>query len=346
MANDKDVFMLEVDQSHERLEAWDVPFPANAARLLHLLNQRYREEFDRAERLEDELNDLQRSRLFPIFAALRRWTAWLRRWHRGKTNIPNQIGAVQPYRPADIPCTIKPLTGKISIIIPFRDQWPLLQTCLQSLNGDRYADREVILVDNGSMESETLNGLSRIVDGDTINHVRIDEPFNFARLCNRGAALARGDILLFLNNDVIHLQPDGLERLAACIQEDVVGIAGALLLYPDQTIQHAGLMVDGAGRWHHPHRGQPFPYGVPELLACARWSVPAVTGACLAMRRDRFASLGGFDERWPTDYNDVDLCQRAIQKGWQVILSTSSIWLHFESLSRGYRKEATAWQPR
>ena len=135
-------------------------------------------------------------------------------------------------------------------------------------------------------------------------------PFNFSRLCNAGAAAANGDHLLFLNNDTEVLTRDWLERLLALAANPAVGAVGATLLYPDHTIQHAGILPRSDGMWVHPYRGRPADdSGDGGELRNAR-SVPAITAACMMIRRDLFDNIGGFDEQFPVTLNDVDLCRR------------------------------------
>ncbi len=314
------------------------------SRLLHELNQRYKREFDRAECLQAELTDIKASRAYPLFAWLRRCFSLLKKGQKPITNDNPTINLSQ-FQSLNEPLELQPLAGLVSIVIPFRDQWPLLHCCLISLRQIHYPRLEIILIDNGSRAEQTLQGLQVLANEPNIRIIRVDEPFNFARLCNRGAAIANGQTLLFLNNDVLVIEPQCLQSLLEPTTDQTVGVVGGMLLYPNQTVQHAGLLQDDKAHWFHPFRYRRFPNEMQDVLKHAYWRVPAVTGACLGIRRDRFAQLGGFDERWPTDFNDVDLCQRATQQNWKVLLSTQSIWVHYESFSRGYRKESQTWQP-
>jgi GT2 family glycosyltransferase len=297
--------------------------------LIHALNRRYREQWDRAERLQAELDDIKGSRAFFVFRWLRNLRRLLFRCPRpGNANelriepLPNVSGSVFPP------------TGKVSILIPFKDHLELLRNCLHSLRRSTYRRLEILLLDNGSTEPDMARYLRRMRRRRGFRVVACPGPFNFAQICNQGACLARGRYLLFLNNDIEVQSPDWLEQMLQLADHPQVGVVGATLLYPDGTIQHAGIEPQRDGLWIHVYRGR----RLEELGTDATQvrSVPAVTGACLMMRRDRFAEMGGFDERFPTTHNDVELCHRARQRGWLVAVTPHARLVHFESLSRGY----------
>jgi GT2 family glycosyltransferase len=296
------------------------------------LNQRYRQEFDRAERLQAELADIHASRAWRVFAWLRR----VRQAVRVSGWFPRSVAKPIPSRILE--CQPFPSHGRVSIIIPFRDQPDLLRRCLRSLRGSLYRKFEVILVDNGSTDPAMHRLLGTLQGRRRVSVVRLEEPFNFARLCNAGARHARGDHLLFLNNDIEMLTPDWLDQMLLVLQQKGVGVVGATLLYPDGSIQHAGL-TEQNGVWSHVHRGER-----PETLEEFRGvrTVPAVSGACLLIRRQLFHELGGLDERFPVTQNDVDLCRRVWQRGLMVAITPHAQLLHYESLSRGYQREQPA----
>jgi GT2 family glycosyltransferase len=302
--------------------------------LIHLLNQRYHEQWERAERLEKEVAELRGRPLGPLLSWLRYFKRWLRpvRYAGRPGSRPGELRGLTCQR---LPEEAGPVSGRVSIIIPFRDRLELLRGCLRSLRRSTYRDFEVVLVDNGSAEPATRRYLERArARGGRL--VYCPGPFNFARLCNAGAAAARGEFLLFLNNDTEVLTPGWLERLLRVARRPDVGVVGATLLYPDGTVQHAGLFPRAGGHWVHGYRGlPPDAPGDQGELGHVR-TVPAVTGACLLIGRDLFGSLGGFDERLPTSYNDVDLCCRARGRGLLVAVTPHARLLHFEALSRGY----------
>jgi O-antigen biosynthesis protein len=223
-----------------------------------------------------------------------------------------------------------PVTGRVSVIIPLRDRVDLLRGCLRSLRRTGRDDIEYVLIDNGSREPATHRVLDRLRQRRGVKVLTWPGAFNFSALCNAGARQATGEYLLFLNNDTEVLTADWRERMVGLAARPDVGVVGALLLYPDQTIQHAGLFADAQGRWVHAGRGRP----AAELRGVS--VVPGVTGACLMVRRDLFAELGGFDETLPLTYSDVDLCRKAQQRGLKCVVTPHARFLHYEGLTRGF----------
>jgi len=284
----------------------------NYREVYHRLNQRYFQEWQRAELLAQQL-------------AGRSWWARLKRWWTRPRPLANET----PLRPGPVP------PGGVSLIIPFRDHYSLLRCCLRSLRGTRRR-LETLLVDNGSREPRLLAYLKR-----TRHRVlRYDEPFHFARLCNRAAQQARGEWLLFLNNDTEALHPDWLEAMLRLAALPEIGPVGATLVYPDGSIQHAGLHPNEHGQWVHVHRHRP---AADPALATDR-IVPAVTAACLLIHRDKWQALGGFEEAYALTYNDVDLCLRAARHGWRTALCAQARLLHYEGLSRGFQTDTPGQQ--
>jgi GT2 family glycosyltransferase len=314
----------------------DRPFPEEAAmtgklqrrrrardhrRIIHLLNQRYHQEFIRAECLQADAALVQALRATWLFRALR----WLKEKLRPSTRRTMLDGEVAPLilKPVEV-------SGRVSIVIPFRDRGELLRDCLASLRLGTYRDFEVILVDNGSSEPDLLRLLRRLEKKRRYRVVRDPGLFNFSRLCNAGARAAPGEWLLFLNNDTCVLTPDWLEQMITVARQPEVGIVGAKLLYPDGTVQHAGMFQRGDGVWDHFGRGRPSS-DCQEVR-----SVPAVSAACLLISRSLFEQLNGFDEERPITHNDVDLCRRARARGHLIAITVQAQLLHYESLSRGY----------
>jgi GT2 family glycosyltransferase len=296
-------------------------------RLIHLLNQRYHDEFVRAERLRADLEIVQALRATWLFALLRRLKRWLRPPAR-------PTPATEDATPLEL-LPVEP-AGRVSLVIPFRDRPELLRDCLASLLLGTYRDYEVVLVDNGSSDPELLRLLGRLRRRRRYHVVDCPAPFNFARLCNAGAEQARGDYLLFLNNDTCVLTPDWLEQLLTVAGQPQVGVTGATLLYPDGTLQHAGMFRRSDGVWDHFSRGMPGDHpGERGELRQVR-SVPAVSAACLLLRRELFLEMNGFDEARPVAHNDTDLCRRVRARGLLVAVTPHARLLHYESLSRGY----------
>ena len=297
------------------------------AGLIQLLNRRYHAEFVRAELLQNELDAIRRSRLG-------RGAEWLRQRLRRvfphpAADVPRITEQSQAYRgyPRPVP------DARVSIIIPFRDQPELLRNCVRSLRGSTFGNVEIVLVDNDSADPRTHRLLARLVVRRDFRRTTCRGSFNFSRLCNAGAAVASGDHLLFLNNDTEVLSRDWLERMLVLAADSAVGVVGATLLYPDRTIQHAGLFPRSDGQCVHPHRGH-LANSHAQLREVR--TVPAVTAACLMIRRAVFDEVGGFDERFPVTMNDVDLCRRVRAGGRLVVISPAARLIHYEGLSRGF----------
>jgi GT2 family glycosyltransferase len=306
--------------------------PPSCRDLIHELNQRCREQWDRAERLRAELNDIKSSRAWIIFRwlrSLRRLFLPVFRLRRGpeETSVAQSV-AVPSWQIA------RTVSSKVSILIPFKDRLGLLRNCLRSLRRGTYRRLEIILLDNGSMSPSMLRYLEHMSGRRGFEVVACPGEFNFARICNIGARHASGDYLLFLNNDVEVQSPAWLEKMIELADNPQIGVVGATLLYPDGTLQHAGIEQTANGAWQHAHRGRKLADIDFHQTRC----VSAVSGACLMMRRDRFFELGGFDERFPITHNDVDLCLRARRRGWFTAITPHAQLMHFESLSRGYSR--------
>ena len=231
---------------------------------------------------------------------------------------------------------IRPLPRRehplVSIIIPTRDRPQLLGTCLRSIfEKSTYPNFEVILVDNGTTDREAL----RLFEQYDATIVPFPEPFNYSRANNLGAAKARGEYLVLLNNDTEVRTPGWLEELLFYAETPDVGAVSPLLLYPDQTVQHAGVVLGMRGTADHIMRG--FPAGSDGYfgsLSCAR-EVSAVTAACMALRTETFLEVGGFREAFRTIYQDVDLCLRLRAQGKRILYTPRAVLYHYESHSRG-----------
>jgi GT2 family glycosyltransferase len=237
-----------------------------------------------------------------------------------------------------------------SVIIPTRDRADLLEQCLSSLWESTSRAREsgleleVLVVDNGSVEDETF-ALFRHWQHRLPEHfqvLRCDEPFNWSRLNNLAAAEARGELLLLLNNDIEAHQEGWIEAMAAQALRPAVGAVGAVLLYPNRAIQHAGVVVGFHGGADHAYRGLPLDHhvhrGRSRLLS--RWG--AVTGACLMVRAAVLEQIGGLDEGLPVEFNDIDLCLRLDRLGFHNVIPPDAVLIHHESQSRDARRSATA----
>jgi len=227
----------------------------------------------------------------------------------------------------------------VSIIIPTRDLAPMLDRCLMSITQlTTYPYYEIILIDNGSQEPSTFKLFDRWQEklGDRLRILPLDIPFNYPRLNNYGVQQSKSEYLLFLNNDTEIISPDWITGMVEQAQRSSIGAVGARLLYPDNTIQHAGIIAGIRGGVGHGHRYYPSTATgyMNQIKTVSNYS--AVTAACLMCRRDLFNAVGGFDESFAVDGNDVDLCFKFLDAGYRNIYLPHVTLYHHESKSRGY----------
>lgn len=225
----------------------------------------------------------------------------------------------------------------VSILIPTKDQADILDTCLQSiLNKSTYDNYEIILIENNSTLPETFEYYKRITGRfrEKIRLVSWEHGFNFSKLMNYGAQMAKGDYLLLLNNDTEIITPNWIEiMLGICSQNDV-GAVGAKLYYPDNTIQHAGVTVTGTVAGHL-GRGLPKSNtGYFDQLDSQR-ELSAVTAACMMTKRSTFDRVHGFTEELAVAFNDIDFCLKIREINERVIYTPEVELYHYESISRG-----------
>ena len=220
----------------------------------------------------------------------------------------------------------------VSIIIPTRDAPEHIARCLDSLFARTTHERfEVVVVDNGTTDPAARAALQK----HPVRIVDYPETFNFAEAINRGAAQARGEVLLLLNNDTEVLTPDWLQILLTHLDLPGVGAVGPLLLYPDGKVQHAGVALGLRGTCDHLLRGaDPNADGYAGSLACAR-EVSALTAACLMLRRADFNALRGMETGYARIYQDADLCLRLGETGRGCVFVPNVRLRHHESVSRG-----------
>ena len=228
--------------------------------------------------------------------------------------------------------------GLVSLIIPTRDHGEDVDRCLTTLfETTTYTNFEIVLLDNGSTDPESLAVFERWARKDRrIRIVRYDVPFNFSQINNYAVAQSNGQYLLFLNNDTEIITPDWIEAMVEQAQRPTIGAVGALLLYPDGSVQHAGVVIGLGGVAGHSHKhypGEDSGY-FSALKAVTNYS--AVTGACLMVRRDVFEKVGGFDDKLAVAFNDVDFCLKLRQAGYHNVYLPHVKLYHHESKSRGY----------
>lgn len=223
----------------------------------------------------------------------------------------------------------------VSIVIPTRDG-TYLEQCLESVFASTaYPSFEVVVVDNGSVKEETRQLFQRF--GAALTVLRDERPFNFSALNNAAVAACRGDVVCLMNDDCEVTDRGWLEEMVSQLVRPGVGIVGAKLLYPDGHIQHAGVILGIGGVAGHGHwRSDRLDHGYFGYLQTAR-SLSAVTAACMVVRREAYAQVGGLDEvNLAVAFNDVDFCIRVREAGWRVVWTPHAVLTHHESVSRGY----------
>lgn len=251
--------------------------------------------------------------------------------HLKRAQLPARASqAPLPHRLIIVPAE-RDTYPRVSVIIPTRDAPDVLGRCLQSLFvKTSYPDFEVIVVDNETTDPVALGLMEKY----PVRRLAFPGKFNFSRANNQGAEAATGEFLVFLNNDTEVVTSDWLEHLAYYCEQPDVGAAGALLIYEDRTVQHAGVALGMRGTADHVMRRFPIAVdGYAGNLACAR-EVSVVTGACLMIRASLFRDIGGFNPHFFTAYQDVDLCLRLRARGLRVICTPRARLLHDEFVSR------------
>lgn len=229
---------------------------------------------------------------------------------------------------------------RASIVIPTRDRVELLRACVDSiLAHTAYPDYEILIVDNQSSDPATLAYLDAIATHGRIGVLRYDAPFNYSAINNWAVRQATGSVLCLLNNDIEVLVDDWLCELVSQAIRPGIGAVGAMLYYPDRTIQHAGVILGLGGVANHVYAGQPAGHPGHGARALVAQNLSAVTGACLAVMRERYLKVGGLDERLQVAFNDIDFCLRLAQAGYRNVWTPFAELVHHESASRG-RDEA------
>lgn len=247
---------------------------------------------------------------------------------------------------------------KVSVIVPTRDRLDLLAVCVEGvLHCTNYPDIELVIADNGSVEPETLAFFERCGDDPRVKVVRWPHPYNYSAINNFAATHASGSYLCLLNNDTEVIDPFWLSDMMAHAVRPETGAVGARLLYPDRSVQHAGVVVGMGGAAGHAHRG--LPDGDPGYFAQALVTrgATAVTAACLVVAKEKFKAVGGLDaEKLAIAYNDIDFCLKLRAAGWRNIYVAQAVLIHHEGKSRGldfapehlarYLRELAAFQER
>lgn len=225
----------------------------------------------------------------------------------------------------------------VTIVIPTRNGFSLLSRCVDSIiTKTRYRAFEIVIVDNGSDDLDTLDYMARLAVDHRVRILRDDRPFNYSALNNRAVEIARGEFVALVNNDVEIIDGGWLDEVMGHALRPEVGIVGVKLLYTNGSVQHAGVIVGLSGCADHLHRGLGRDEPGYQARAVTTQSLSAVTGACLVVRRSLYRQLGGLNEiDLAVAFNDVDFCLRVRQAGYTVLWTPHAVLYHHESATRG-----------
>lgn len=226
---------------------------------------------------------------------------------------------------------------KVSIVIPNKDEKETLKKCLESIwQKTTYSNYEIILVENNSTTREIRDYYQELDGKNGVRVVYWDKEFNYSAINNFGISYAKGDYILCLNNDITVISPEWMEELLANCQRPEVGIVGARLYYPDNTIQHAGIVLGMGGCAGSLFVGLARSRGGYLHKAALQQDLSAVTAACFMVKKEAFEKVGGFEEKLAVAFNDVDFCLKVRHAGYLVVYDPYAELYHHESKTRGY----------
>ena len=230
------------------------------------------------------------------------------------------------------------LNKKASIIIPFKDQASVTKVCVDSiLKKTTYENYEIILINNNSVDEETFKYLSEAEKNPKVKVFNYFQPFNWSKINNFGFTKASGDVLIFLNNDTEVINEDWLKLLVGDAIQDNVGTVGAMLYFPDDSIQHAGVVIGLNSLASHIFSGVD-EKDIPDLYKNYRRNVSSVTGACLAIERDLFNEVKGFNEHFEVSFSDVEISLKLLKKGYRNIFNSHAKLYHHEMKTRSKKE--------
>lgn len=225
----------------------------------------------------------------------------------------------------------------VSLVIPTRDRVELLRMSVGTiLERTRYPNFEIVIVDNQSSDPETLAYMDGLQRDPRVRVVRHDAPFNYSRINNAAVRECRGSVIGLVNNDIEVIDGGWLEEMLGLALVPGYGAVGAMLYYPDDRIQHAGVVIGTGGVAGHAYVGQPRGWPGQHNRAMLAQNMSAVTAACLLVRREIFEEVGGLDEAFEVAFNDVDFCLRVAARGYLNVWTPWAELYHHESASRGY----------
>lgn len=224
----------------------------------------------------------------------------------------------------------------VSIIILNKDNKDTLKKCIDSvLTKTTYDNYEIIIVENNSTQQETFDYYKELEKNSRIRVIKWEKEFNFSAINNYAAKSANGEYLLFLNNDIEVRSADWIDGMLGNAQRKDVGIVGCRLLYPDNTIQHAGVIIGIGGIAGHAFTNLPAARSGYMHRASTQVDYSAVTAACMMISKKLFEEVGGFEEKLTVAFNDIDLCLRVREKGYLVVYDAYVEMIHYESKTRG-----------
>lgn len=255
--------------------------------------------------------------------------------HLARIGRPSKV-EVTPHQYYRATRRLGAASPRVTVIVPTRDRVELLRTCIESLlEHTEYPDFEIMVVDNESVEPETLCYLDKLRRLPNLRVIRYPKPFNFSAIINHAVRQGTGEVLCLLNNDTEIIDGQWLDELISHATREEVGAVGCMLYYPVDTIQHAGVILGVGGVAGHVHlnlqRGSNGYLGRAGVVQ----NLTAVTGACLAVRRSVFEEAGGMDESLAVAFNDIDLCLRINALGYRNVWTPFAELYHHESASRG-----------
>jgi len=225
----------------------------------------------------------------------------------------------------------------VSIIIPNNNHADDLKKCINSIvEKSTYKNYEIVIAENNSSEVSIFELYKQLENSSYIKIIEWGKPFNYSAVTNFAVKHSIGSVLLFLNNDTEIINPDWLQELLEHALRNDIGAVGAKLYYPDDTVQHAGIILGLGGITGHGHRYFPRDsHGYAGRLKVVQ-NVSAVTGACLMTRRSIFEQVDGFDEEYPLAFSDIDFCLKIREKGRLIVWTPFAELYHDESKTRGY----------
>lgn len=264
--------------------------------------------------------------------------------HLARRGVEGQVEAL-PIGMHRIHFQVPDTAPLVSIVIPTRNSLELVRGCVNSIyKNTTYENFEILLIDNGSDDAQAVNYFKKLEDEHkNFRVIRDDRPFNYSALNNSAVQHALGDLILLLNNDTEVITAEWLSEMVSVAIQKNVGVVGAKLSYPNNRIQHAGVILglgesNVAGHGHHTLPRNHFGYFSRAILT---QEISAVTGACLLVKKEIYEQVGGLDENLKVAFNDVDFCLKVRKAGFRNIWTPHAELYHYESITRGHEDSPT-----